>query len=139
MKYTTLLLIIVLLTTAFTISCQNNRGIKSTSTGDSINWKDSAKYLSMKIEEYYNNDENDSVYQLSPIAMKLCREHGIWHYYYYTWSIMAMTYIWDNQPNVAIKEAQQMQEDALARNDKYGLSKAMSYWGKPTQPRIIQK
>ena len=124
MKYTTLLLIIVLLTTAFTISCQNNRGMKSTSTGDSINWKDSAKYLSMKIEEYYNNDENDSVYQLSPIAMKLCREHGIWHYYYYTWSIMAMTYIWDNQPNVAIKEAQQMQEDALARNDKYGLSKA---------------
>lgn len=79
MKYTTLLLIIVLLTTAFTISCQNNRGMKSTSTGDSINWKDSAKYLSMKIEEYYNNDENDSVYQLSPIAMKLCREHGIWH------------------------------------------------------------
>ena len=124
MKYTTLLLIIVLLTTAFTISCQNNRGMKSTSTGDSINWNDSAKYLSMKIEEYYNNDENDSVYQLSPIAMKLCREHGIWHYYYYTWSIMAMTYIWDNQPNVAIKEAQQMQEDALARNDKYGLSKA---------------
>ena len=124
MKYTTLLLIIVLLTTAFTISCQNNRGMKSTSTGDSINWKDSAKYLSMKIEEYYNNDENDSVYQLSPIAMKLCREHGIWHYYYYTWSIMAMTYIWDNQPNVAIKEAQQMQEDALSRNDKYGLSKA---------------
>ena len=125
MKYTkSLLFITALLITAFTISCQNKRSIKSTATGNSINWKDSVKYLVWQIENSYNNDENDSVYQLSPIAINLCREHGMWHYYYYTWSIMAMTYIWDNQTNMAIKEALQIQEDALARNDNYGLSKA---------------
>lgn len=125
----TILLIIVLLASVFATSCQNGRNTKATATSDFILWEDSAKQLSLRIENYYNNDENDSVYQLSPIAMELCREHGLWRYYYYTWNMMAMTYIWDNQPDLAIKEARLMQEDALKRNNNYGLVKAYTILG----------
>ncbi len=121
---TTKLLIAALLTTLFADSCQNSESVKQTASNDSIIWKSSAIQLASQIENCYNNDKNDSVYQLAPIAMELCREHSLWHYYYYTWSLLAMTYIWDNQSDVAIKEAQQMQEDALSRNENYGLSKA---------------
>ncbi len=119
----------MLLASVFATSCQNGRNTKATATSDFILWEDSAKQLSLRIENYYNNDENDSVYQLSPIAMELCREHGLWRYYYYTWNMMAMTYIWDNQPDLAIKEARLMQEDALKRNNNYGLVKAYTILG----------
>ena len=125
----TILLITALLATVFATSCQNGRNTKATATSDFILWEDSAKQLSLRIENYYNNDENDSVYQLSPIAMELCREHGLWRYYYYTWNMMAMTYIWDNQPDLAIKEARLMQEVALKRNNNYGLVKAYTILG----------
>ena len=125
----TILLITALLASVFATSCQNGRNTKATATSDFILWEDSAKQLSLRIENYYNNDENDSVYQLSPIAMELCREHGLWRYYYYTWNMMAMTYIWDNQPDLAIKEARLMQEDALKRNNNYGLVKAYTILG----------
>ena len=125
----TILLITALLASIFATSCQNGRNTKATATSDFILWEDSAKQLSLRIENYYNNDENDSVYQLSPIAMELCREHGLWRYYYYTWNMMAMTYIWDNQPDLAIKEARLMQEDALKRNNNYGLVKAYTILG----------
>ncbi len=120
----TKLLITVLLMTLCAASCQDGEGVKSTVSNDSIIWQSSAIQLASQIENCYNNDKNDSVYQLAPLAMELCREHGLWHYYYYTWSLLAMTYIWDNQPDVAIKEAQQMQEEALTCKDNYGLSKA---------------
>ncbi len=121
---TTKLLISALLSTLFAVSCQDGERMKTTVSNDSIIWNSSAIQLASQIENCYNNDKNDSVYYLAPIAMKLCREHGLWHYYYYTWSILAMTHIWDNQPDIAIKEARQMQEEALAHNDNYGLSKA---------------
>ncbi len=121
---TTKLLISALLAILCAAACQDGEGRKSTTSNDSIIWKSSAIQLASQIENCYNNDKNDSVYQLAPIAMELSREHGLWRYYYYTWSILAMTYIWDNQPDVAIREAQRMQEEALARNDNYGLSKA---------------
>ena len=125
MRYrTTILLFAALLATAFTVSCRQGTTGKGAAGDDSAYWDNSAKQLSGQIQEYYNNDENDSVYQLSPTAMDFCREHEVWRYYYYIWSIRAMTYIWDNQSDVAIKEARQMQEEALARNHHDGLSRA---------------
>ncbi len=121
---TSILLCSALLLSVFTVSCRYGRGAASAADADSTAVDQSAKNLYLQIENYYNDDANDSVYQYSPRAMAFCREHGQWRYYYNIWSIMAMTYIWDNQPDVAIKEALQMQEEALAHNNNHGLSKA---------------
>ena len=126
---TAILLLTTLLLTVLAASCGHGRGTMGANAADSTYWNDSAKTLYKQVENCYNNDENDSVYLLSPQAMAFCQEHVQWRYYYNIWSVMAMTYVWDNQPNMAIREARQMQEEALARNDHYGLLKAYTVLG----------
>jgi serine phosphatase RsbU (regulator of sigma subunit) len=123
--YAPLLLSAVLLASVFTLSCRQGNSVKLANVDDSL----AANKLVKQIEDLYNDDENDSVYQYSPHVMAFCKEHEQWHQYYYAWTFLAMTYIWDNQPDVAIKEARQMQEEALASNNNYGLSKAYAVLG----------
>ena len=118
-----------LLAMLFSASCRHDGGAESATATDSVCWNDSARKLYKQIENCYNDDDNATICQLSPQAMAFCREHGQWRYYYNIWSVLAMTHIWDNQSDAAIREARQMQEEALARNDKYGLLKAYTVLG----------
>ena len=114
-----LLLFAVLITTA--ISCKPG-GAPASHSGVS---HDSAYARYYVAERLYNNDQHDSLVAVAPEILDFLRENKEWQLYYILWQTLAEDYVWFNEFDEATKEAQAMQEDAIARNDSFGL--ALSY------------
>ena len=114
-----LLLFAVLITTA--ISCK--RG--STTTHTSAVSHDSAYARFDVAQSFYNSNQHDSLIAVAPEILEFLRDNQEWRLYYILWQYVAEDYVWFNEFDEATKEALAMQEDAIARNDSFGL--AMSY------------
>ena len=114
-----LLLLAVLITTA--ISCK--RG--GTTTHPSAVSHDSAYARFDVAQNYYNSNQHDSLIAVAPEILEFLRDNQEWRLYYILWQYVAEDYVWFNEFDEATKEALAMQEDAIARNDSFGL--AMSY------------
>ncbi len=117
--YPLLLLLAVLITT--TISCK--RG--GTTTKSSVVSHDSAYARFDVAQNYYNNNEHDSLIAVAPEILEFLRDNQEWRLFYILWQYVAEDYVWFNEFDEATKEALAMQEDAIARNDSFGI--AMSY------------
>ena len=76
-------------------------------------------------QKYYNNDQHDSLLLVAPETLEFLRQQHSWQLYYILWQYLAEDHVWFNEYAEAIEEAQAMQEDAIARNDSFGL--ALSY------------
>ena len=87
---------------------------------DSVHWNDETFKLLQHINDLQNAGQKDSIEMLAPDYMKVCLEHGMMQYYYNIWSIWTEEYIWDDQFDKAVEQAQLMQEDALKRNSNLG-------------------
>ncbi len=87
--------------------------------------EDSAR--SQRIEFFYNNAWNDSVFAYAPTDLKIMRQH---HYnpvnFYNTWTLLVATYNFDGQLTTGLEEAQRMFDDAVAQKNNYG--KGMAYY-----------
>ena len=85
---------------------------------------DSAKMLMDLVDHYYKNVEHDSLSLLAPKAMAYNREHQQWREYYTTWCLLVNDLVWNGEMDRGFEQARQMHQDAVARNNAFGLSEA---------------
>ena len=117
-----LLLFAVLITTA--ISCK--RG--GTTTHPSAVSHDSAYARFDVAQNYYNSNQHDSLIAVAPEILEFLRDNQEWRLYYILWQYVAEDYVWFNEFDEATKEVLAMQEDAIARNDSFGLAMSYGVW-----------
>ena len=118
--YPVLLLFAVLLFTAV-FSCKHDASpAKHTKVSH-----DSAYARFDVAQNYYNSNQHDSLIAVAPEILEFLRDNQEWRLYYILWQYVAEDYVWFNEFDEATREALAMQEDAIARNDSFGL--AMSY------------
>ena len=78
----------------------------------------------MKIILFYNNDLSDSIYEQTKPTLEFLAAHQDWKNYYETWTILVDTYNFSGKTNTGLKEVQEMFNDAMKRNDQYGMGMA---------------
>ena len=93
----------------------------SIASADSAFWGDSCFQLHVKATDYYNAGYTDSLEMFVPGALKTCLEHNMLERYYIIWGLLADEYVWDDDFEKGVAEAQRIQEDALKRDCEYGL------------------
>ena len=96
---------------------------------DSAFWGDSCYRLHLKAVNYYNAGYTDSLEMFVPGALKTCLEHNMLERYYIIWGLLADEYVWDDEFDKGVAEAQRIQEDALKRDSEYGLYVAYKVLG----------
>ena len=74
-----------------------------------------------RIVLFYNSDMVDSIIKHAPEDLKELRKFEQWDRYYEIWTHLANTYLYSGQPNKALREVQQIFDDAKQRDNKYGM------------------
>ena len=110
-----------MLLASFSVSCNNSTDNRQI---DTTNWAKDTHQLFLKAQNYYNTNQSDSLVSFAPEAMKICEEHQQWQSFYDIWNLLTENYVWEDEFDKAVTEAQRMQEDAIKRNSKYGLFNA---------------
>ena len=77
-----------------------------------------ARYF--RIELFYNNDQNDSIYQYAPDDLSFIHENGSSERFYEAWSCLVNTYVYDGSLTVGLKEAEKMYNQAKENNNDFG-------------------
>lgn len=85
---------------------------------------DSATHLFELVDHYYKNLDHDSLADLTPKAMAYFRDHQLWTEYYSTWCLYVNDLVWNGQMDQGFEEAQKMHNDAIGRDNAFGLSEA---------------
>ena len=88
-----------------------------------------ARALVERIVLFYNNDENDSIFLYAPKYLERLRDMKNWDKYYELWPNLINTYIFSGQYNFALREVQQMADDAKKHDSKYGMGIAYYLMG----------
>ncbi len=78
----------------------------------------------MKIVLFYNNELDDSLYEQVPATLDFLRTNKSWRNYYEVWSLLVNTYSFTAQNNEGLKSVNAMFNDAVERQDKYGMGLA---------------
>ncbi len=120
--------VVVLLAIVPTSCKQNPSGTSAASSGvqrrdsaDSAYWDKYTEELLQKVVDFHNNGKTDSLEDIVPEALKICREHNQKERYYYIWKLFADEYIYDGEFKKAVAEAQRMQDTAMKCHDDYGI------------------
>ena len=79
---------------------------------------------------FYNNGLDDSTIAVIPNDLKVLAQHGMWNHYYEMWTNLVNTYIFTGQNTIGLREVQTMFNEAVQRNDKYGMGIAYQMMGK---------
>ena len=90
---------------------------------------DSAKLLFDRVDHYYKEVMHDSLYALAPVAMDYFERNGLWREYYTTWCLQVNDLVWNGQMDRGFDEAQKMHQDAIRRDNAFGLSEAYTAMG----------
>ena len=88
-----------------------------------------ARALVDRVVLFYNNDENDSVYRYVPIYLERIRAMKNWDKYYELWTNLINTYVFSGKYNYALREVQQMADDAKQHGSNYGMGIAYYLMG----------
>ena len=91
--------------------------------------EDSAKVLFERVDHYYKNVEHDSLGQLAPVAMAFFERHELWREYYTTWCLLVNDLVWNGKMDEGFGQAQEMHQDAIRRDNAFGLSEAYTAMG----------
>lgn len=70
---------------------------------------------------FYNNAMDDSIAKYVPADLAELRKFEQWDKYYETWTHLANSYLYSGHPNKALREVQQIFDDAKQRNNQYGM------------------
>ena len=76
---------------------------------------------------FYNADLNDSIDLQAPIDMDFDRNHQLWENYYMTWNHLTNSLIFRGKVNTGLRELQKMHDDAVKRNEHFGMG--VAYYG----------
>ena len=90
---------------------------------------DSSRVLMERVDHYYKNVMHDSLSALAPLAMDFFRQHRQWENYYTTWCLMVNDLVWGGNMEEGLDQARQMHQDAVARNNAFGLTEAYTAMG----------
>ena len=123
MKQTRYLLVLLFLAVLFTTAISCKRGVIALQ-GSALS-QDSVYARFAVAQNFYNNNQHDSLIAAAPEILEFLRDNQEWRLYYILWQYVAEDYVWFDEFDEATKEALAMQEDAIARNDSLGL--ALSY------------
>ena len=123
MKQTRYLLVLLFLAVLFTTAISCKRSVTAPQ-GSAVS-HDSAYARFAVAQNFYNNNQHDSLIAAAPEILEFLRDNQEWRLYYILWQYVADDYVWFNEFDEATKEALAMQEDAIARNDSFGI--AISY------------
>ena len=74
----------------------------------------------LRIELFYNNDQNDSVYHYAPGDLAFIQEHGSSEKFYEAWSCLVNTYVYDGSLTAGLKEAEKMYNQAKDNSNDFG-------------------
>jgi len=82
--------------------------------------------INNRIVYFYNHSMDDSVALHVPDDLKVLAKYRDWKRYYEVWTCLANSYLYSGKPNMALREAQNMFEDAKNRGDVMGMG--LSYY-----------
>ena len=85
--------------------------------------------LAERASLFYNYDLNDSVLTVVRRDMDRVKELAQWDVYYEMWGLVASTYVFIGQNNIAIHETKSMYEDAHKRGNALGKGQANCIMG----------
>jgi len=88
-----------------------------------------ARALVDRVVLFYNYDMNDSIFEYVPIYKEKLKAMKKWDKYYELWNNLVNTYVFSGKYNFALREVQQMADDARAHNNKYGMGLAYYVMG----------
>lgn len=80
-----------------------------------------AQARSMQMMCYYNYDMVDSLKSALPINLAFMGVHRLWDHYYNSWNTLVELYIYDNNLQTALLEADKMYADAKKNKSNYGI------------------
>lgn len=103
-------------------SAADSSGVVRKDSADSAHWSKVCYDLDVKAVNYLNANQIDSLEQLVPEALKICKEHGEWFRYDEIWGWLISYYVWNGRYDKGFAEAKRLQDDALERNDSAGIS-----------------
>lgn len=104
--------------TAFQIKCLNDL-VAETRRQKNIHEEGDA--MLTRAVYYYNNDINDSIYEILPGDMEILKANKLWPLYYEAEELLINTYSFDNKTTIALRKVSDLFEDAKNRKDKYGM------------------
>ncbi len=76
---------------------------------------------SMQMMCYYNYDMVDSLKNALPNNLAFMGKHGLWDHYYNSWNTLVELYLYDDNIQTALLEADKMYADAKEKNSNYGI------------------
>ena len=76
---------------------------------------------SMQMMCYYNYDMVDSLKSALPDNLAFMGKHGLWDHYYNSWNTLVEMYIYDDNLQTALLEADKMYADAKENKSNYGI------------------
>ena len=80
--------------------------------------------MMMKLVLFYNNALDDSIYEQAPQAMEFFRQSEMWLDYYEAWTLLVNLYNFTGQTTIGLKKVNEMFDDAVMRQNKYGMGMA---------------
>ena len=88
-----------------------------------------ARALVDRVVLFYNYDQNDSIFKYVPLYLKRLRAMKNWEKYYELWPHLINAYIFSGKYNFALREVQDMVDDAKQRGNSYGMGLAYYLMG----------
>ncbi|MBQ8714387.1 MAG: SpoIIE family protein phosphatase [Prevotella sp.] len=79
-----------------------------------------------RITFFYNHGMDDSIAYHVPQDLQVLRASKNWNRYYEVWALLASSYLYSGNPNLALRVAQEIFDDAKKRNHKLGMG--ISYY-----------
>ena len=70
---------------------------------------------------FYNYDMVDSLKNALPNNLAFMGQHALWDHYYNSWNTLVELYIYDDNLQTALQEANKMYADAKKKNSNYGI------------------
>jgi len=129
-----LLSIIILITAVLAVACErpaaptHDEGAAGL-TIPAPTVDDSARLLFDRVDHFYKRVEHDSLGRLAPVAMAFFERHELWRQYYTTWCLLVNDLVWSGKMDEGFAQARKMHQDAMRRDNAFGLSEAYTAMG----------
>ena len=85
-----------------------------------------ADAISNRISYFYNHGMDDSIAYYVPQDLQILRANKKWNRYYEIWALLASSYLYSGNPNLALRVAQEIFDDAKKRDHQLGMG--ISYY-----------